>query len=132
MKPGKAMAQASHASNQFIYEHGKMADVKAWQGNREFGTVIVLTTTGDRVFNIVKNANIHGRMSGHVYDPTYPYIVTQEINHLISEKNHSATPIHKDNGEVVCFRKELTCGYIFLPLNSPAQIELVGDLSRHP
>ncbi len=62
----------------------------------------------------------------------YPYIVTQEICHLINPNLHTESPIVKSPTEVVCFRRELTCGYIFLPIDSADQIELVGDLSLHP
>jgi peptidyl-tRNA hydrolase len=132
MNAGKAMAQAAHASNLFIHEYGKSVGVKDWQGKRGFGTTIVLQTTGDRVFNICKNAKLHKLLSGHVYDPTYPYIISQEYARLIDPKTHTSSPVYKKDGEVVCFRNELTCGYIFLPVNSPEQIELVGDLSLHP
>jgi peptidyl-tRNA hydrolase len=133
MNAGKAMAQAAHASNQFIHEYGKASPIiKGWQSAYGFGTTIVLQTSGDRVFNICKNAKLHKLPAGHVYDPTYPYIISQEYARLIDPKTHTSSPVYKNNGEVVCFRKELTCGYIFLPVNSPEQIELVGDLSLHP
>ena len=37
MNPGKAMAQASHASNTFVFRFGKENLVKQWQGETKQG-----------------------------------------------------------------------------------------------
>ena len=74
MNPGKAMAQASHASNAFISYWGHDAETKAWQSetNQGFGTVLVLGVTEDQMHTAVSVANACGFTSGVVHDPTYP------------------------------------------------------------
>ena len=59
MNPGKAMAQASHASNAFVYRWGKEKAVKEWQGETQqgFGTVLVLGVTGDELYSVVEKVN---------------------------------------------------------------------------
>ena len=76
MVPGKAMAQASHASNAFIKKaRDKGIDVSAWETatNQGFGTVLVLET-----YDFLKTkADVEylaewGYITDVVFDPTYP------------------------------------------------------------
>jgi len=125
---GKAMAQASHASNAFIKEYGHMKDVKAWAAETDqgFGTVIVLTASKQQILDIVLTDTI----GDTIYDPTYPYVVNAEIAGLINEKNHTADPIYKSDGSVVLHRSELTCAYVFGEKQHMKRI--VGHLPLHP
>lgn len=94
MNPGKACAQASHASNAFVeYMKGTMCEIdqglecesqcNRWQGfeNEDgtynsnglgFGTVIVLGATGDEMYEVVSYAQRLSVHAGVVNDPTYP------------------------------------------------------------
>ena len=59
MNPGKAMAQASHASNAFVFRFGKENLVKQWQGETQqgFGTVLVLDVPGVQINDVVHRVN---------------------------------------------------------------------------
>ena len=106
MNAGKAMAQASHASNAFVHQiimNGEDAMNKCnkhwilfeeWKGETEqgYGTVIVLSVCGHRMYEAVYQAErVQNVVSGVVHDPTYP-IKDGEVCHHI--------PLD-------------TCGYIF-------------------
>lgn len=133
MNPGKAMAQAAHAANLMVHQHGKDAGVKAWlKEGGGFGTTITLAVTKEQLQLISERAFLRKVKFGKVVDTTYPYVVNKEIYSLIHTIFHSSDPIFKDNGQVVLFRKEITCGYIFLAEDDPIKDELVGDLSLHP
>jgi peptidyl-tRNA hydrolase len=74
MNPGKAMAQASHASNQFVATLPKDAhDIyNEWLQCNGFGTVLVLEVTEAQMRTSVAVANALDLVSGVVHDPTYP------------------------------------------------------------
>ena len=132
MNPGRAMAQAAHASNQFIYKHGKDHRVKKWQNDIGFGTTICLSATEHIIREVVKVARSKGHLTGAVFDPTYSFVLHQELAVLIDPKVFTAEPILKDDGRSVLFRNELTCGYLFLHEEHPDREMLVGDLLLHP
>ena len=133
MNPGRAMAQAAHAANQFIHEYGKQAAVKAWQKDANgFGTTICLASTKREIEEIVKAAKIKGFCTGLVYDPTYKFDVSAELSPLIYTIFLSAPTIVKDDGSRIMFRNELTCAYLFIDQNSPDRESLVGQLRLHP
>ena len=109
MNPGKAMAQAAHAANAFIYsvdEAMRKAEtavfseqvvfVRHWQRqtSQGFGTTITLEVPSEKeLHEHVATAQILGLFSGVVHDPTYP-VRDGKITHLI--------PVD-------------TCGYVFVP-----------------
>lgn len=138
MSTGKAMAQASHASNAFIKHHGNLPDVKAWaaQTGDGFGTVIVLSASWlqiDTAFKALDDPMLfdHGQIQyGKVIDPSYPYIVNSEIAELIDKKCHTVVPIPKSDGNVVLHRKELTCAYVFGTKEELKNV--IGHLPLHP
>lgn len=80
MNPGKAMAQASHASNQFVatidYRDTLPKDAhdiyNEWLQCDGFGTVLVLEVTEAQMRTSVAVANALDLVSGVVHDPTYP------------------------------------------------------------
>lgn len=134
MNPGKAMAQACHGANQFIHEWGHKKAVRRWQkeGNG-FGTTIVLSVDKEILHRVMSIAS--GRTGipyGRVVDTTYPMTTTKEIASLLSYHIQSDVPVFKDNGQVIVFRSEITCGYIFLKGNSPESDQLVAGLPLHP
>ena len=104
LNAGKAMAQAAHASNLFIKRFGRDEQVTKWDGGRGFGTTIVLACSGEEVFKRVKKALERKIQAGHVYDPTYPFVVNKEFMQVADQRLFTATPIYKDNGQVVLFR----------------------------
>ncbi len=133
MNPGRAMAQAAHAANQFIHEYGKQTAVRMWQQDAKgFGTTICLAATEAEISNIVKPASIWGYCAGHVYDPTYKFELDKELAVLIDPDFLTAPTIIKDDGKCMMFRNELTCGYLFMSNDSPDKERLIGSLSLHP
>ena len=114
LNPGKAMAQASHASNAFVYRWGKEKTVKEWQGETQqgFGTVLVLGVTGDELYKVVETVDYNLRFKEDVYadiihDPTYPV----------------------QDGEVVHHIPVDTCGYDFG--NTDSLEDLLGEYELH-
>jgi peptidyl-tRNA hydrolase len=151
MNVGKAMAQASHASNAFMHKVKKDFDmcptsVKAveWekQTSQGFGTVLVLGATSDDIMGIDSNIRqmeddgkrIHTRwVFEKVVDPTYPYIVNSEIAGLIDKNVHTGeSPIELESGDCLCLRNEVTCAYLFADKNNEQIKELLGELTLHP
>jgi hypothetical protein len=134
LNSGKAMAQASHASNLFIYTHGKNKKVKEWQGTLGFGTVIVLGVESLYKLNsiITRTSRDFKLLAGMVVDPTYPYIVANdEIGSLISEDIHTSLRIPRIDNSFVYFRREVTCGFLFEDENLPVS-SFISDLKLHP
>lgn len=134
MNTGKAMAQAAHASNQFIHDHGDDIHVERWQTEgRGFGTTIVLGVDLDTLDYVYrKSMGATSVLRGVVHDTTYPFIVDKEIAALIPKDIQTAPAVDKGNGQIVMFRDELTCAYLFINANSSDREELVGSLSLHP
>ena len=135
MNAGKAMAQAAHAANALTAQWGHMSDVQAYSNAKQpFGTAIVLSVDKDTLIHRLKRAQMRdGTVPyGPVWDTTYPFNTTTEIAALIPKRTLTAPTIMKDDGRAVCFRKEITCGYIFVAAGTSDQIELVGDLPLHP
>lgn len=128
LNPGKAMAQAAHAANQFVHDV-KNKQVKEWQKDGQgFGTTIVLSASIGEINSIY---NTSDEPCDYVVDETYPYIVDNEIAFLIPESMHTAPPIYKDNGKVVMlFRSVATCLYLFL--ESGRSNELISKLPLYP
>jgi len=128
MNAGKAMAQASHASNAFVKKYGQNKHVKEWSNEtaQGFGTVIVLSANKKQIDSAVHNSEV----ADVVVDPTYPYIVNSEIAELIDKSNHAVEPIVKSDGTVVLHRREITCAYVF---GTKDQLKsVIGHLPLHP
>lgn len=140
LTPGKAMAQAAHAANEFIHYYGQLEAVhEDWCGNnpwmeceRPFGTTIVLTADIDNLDNVMNIAEAKKIPHGEVYDPTYPFMTTREIAMLIPAETFTAPTDFKEDGRVVCYRNELTCGYVFVAEGSTEQMDTVGALELYP
>ena len=128
LNAGKAMAQASHASNAFIKKHGHTKAAKEWAGetSQGFGTVIVLSVNKKQLDEAVHKCDV----ADVVEDPTYPYIVNNEVASLIDPNHHTVAPIVKSDGTVVLHRKEITCAYVFGTKEECKPI--VGHLPLHP
>ena len=133
MNAGKAMAQASHASNQFMHSHGKSPEAMEWANETDagFGTVLVLAATFNDILNVqsfvINNDSV---VADTILDPTYPYIVDSEIVPLIDDDNHTEEPKELESGDYVCFREEITCSYVFGEEDDVKP--LVEHLKLHP
>jgi hypothetical protein len=116
-----------HAGNQLTWREvylpmkaGKDVDpdVIAWHEMADgFGTAIAL---GDKnqldlatVNAVVDAAKKLGFIADVVADPTYPYFVDKEVFPLMREDVHTLAPCPGPNGTMVCFRREISCAYVF-------------------
>lgn len=136
MNPGKGMAQASHASNAFVYDELKRwaehpvktgwekfkmflglkifvdDDFLKWvnETKQGFGTALVLGVDEKQMRAAVDAAKILGFTADVVHDPTYP-LRDGEFTHFI--------PLD-------------TCAYIFGDKNDPMLEAVVGHFELHP
>ena len=88
LNPGKACAQASHAANQCVYDIRHSGDaflnaqLVAWEGDRGFGTCIVLASDDQDMLKRVVKMNAFGIHCGVAHDPSYP-LLDGKVLHLI-------------------------------------------------
>lgn len=118
LNPGKAMAQASHASNAFVHQaenySRKITDtLEEWRGetNQGFGTVLVLGgSMNDIEYTIGMMDSEY--VCGIVHDPTYP-IRDGDVTHFI--------PLN-------------TCAYVFVPNKEDDMIAktILSKFELHP
>lgn len=132
LNAGKAMAQASHASNAFIKKYGDTKEAKMWANstNQGFGTVIVLSANLNQLTEIQSELPSKNVYHAEISDPSYPYVVNREIAMLIDKKHHTVEPIEKNDGTFVLHRKEITCAYVFGTKENCKY--LIGHLPLHP
>ena len=119
MNPGKAMAQASHASNAFVSnaEPGYNVDEElfnAWQESttQGFGTVLVLGVNEAQMRTAVSVAESFGVDKfpcDIIHDPTYPL----------------------QDGDTTHFIPVDTCGYIFGDKDDPVLQSIIGNFELH-
>lgn len=138
MNAGKAMAQASHASNAAMKKarrigmSDEMVDlVNQWEKSTPdgFGTVLVLGVVMSQLADVMLHAHDKNVISGVVVDPTYPYSTTTEIAELIPTSTDTL-PRRVGFKEVTLWRNETTCGFVFGDKETARP--LVGHLSLHP
>lgn len=131
MNAGRAMAQASHASNAFIHKFGNEPDVKSWkrQTTQGFGTAIVLSADEMQIKTIdCKLQLARFYTNDRLIDPEYSYIVQDEFIRLIDSEKHVLEPIRKDDGTWIAWREEMTCFYSFGDRNDTAFKEQFSEL----
>jgi hypothetical protein len=116
MNPGKAMAQAAHAGNQFaalanfiledydfevknpdsdgsVVEFKKAWDAWTDESKRSFGTTIVLESDEDTIYYVIEEESAkEDTVAEEIWDDTYPIQDGRTIHHL---------PV-------------MTCGYVFV------------------
>jgi hypothetical protein len=153
MNAGKAMAQASHASNAFLHDSKKIKEggreredwdqlanrIIEWEEQTEqgFGTVLVMGTTLPEIESFTQDwmselpSYKNETMFYEVKDPTYPYFVNSEILPLIEKGVHTMAPVEKDDGYHVCFRNEITCAYFFADKSCPVTVKLTERFELH-
>jgi peptidyl-tRNA hydrolase len=132
MNPGRAMAQAAHASNQLVFKYGKDRRVIDWQGDRGFGTTICLAADRLTIQTAISKAIQGNHLAEFVHDPTYKYAVDTEVANFIDPETFTAEAIRATNGLVTLFRNELTCGYVFIHEDHPSRKEILGKMPLHP
>ncbi len=123
MGRGRAMAQATHASNQFIYEcltqplfdrkdfdNIEYKDILNWQEEANgFGTTIILEVFDyEELKELIDNADHQGFPSNLVIDPEY-HIQDGDMYHIVPDV--------------------VTCGYIFG--NKDKLKSLLGELKLY-
>lgn len=146
MNAGKAMAQASHASNAFVHDMlvGKFPDTRAnednaalyqkWKGEtgQGFGTVLVLAVNENEMRSTVSAAHMMGFISGVVHDPTYPIRISPELGIALA---FDETPISKvrvgEKPNYVTVPLD-TCAYVFGLKDDPILEVIVGKFPLHP
>ena len=119
MNPGKAMAQASHASNAMVHKAKKHGSAKVqnllhkWENDTKqgFGTCLVLDVDNEaNILDILKsykgNKDV---LADIVNDPTYP-VRDGDITHYVSIN---------------------TCGYVFLDKNDTEACEILSAFDLH-
>jgi len=119
MNPGKAMAQASHASNAFVHsaEPGYNVDEKLFEEWRQsttqgFGTVLVLGVNEAQMrtaVDVASNCGIDKFPCDIIHDPTYPL----------------------QDGDTTHFIPVDTCGYIFGDKDNVLLQSILGNFELH-
>jgi hypothetical protein len=115
LNPGKAIAQGSHATNDFEYalsqypheEPNLQAAVQQWRADRSFGLCYTLAANEAQIDLAEDMAIDAGYPCGKIIDPTYPI---------------------KD-GKVTHYIPLLTCGWVFVYEKEKSEI-VVNQLLR--
>jgi peptidyl-tRNA hydrolase len=129
---GKAMAQASHASNAFVHhfhrytqsynlrslhdniEKDTIKGFNDWENSTRqgFGTVLTLEAKITDIYSTVSIFEKLGYVTGVVHDPTYPIVDGEVVHHI---------PLD-------------TCAYVFVPSKETDFIAsaLLKRFSLHP
>ncbi len=157
MNAGKGHAQASHASNAFVF-----GELKRWAGHpmktgwnrflmfvglktfvddlfikwvhatsQGFGTVLVLGVNEVQMRTAVDIAHMLDFQAEVIHDPTYPILVPPELGMTLAEMdNHSVFEVGEKANYVTIPLD--TCGYIFGDKNDPILGAIVGNFNLHP
>ena len=129
LNPGKAMAQASHASSMLVsnkdnYDKNMRKLIDNWinEGNG-FGTTVVMETPHPLdITQAISRAMLSGikMISDSVVDDTYPFLMQKELWRLLHPSVQSSlgiTILDKEMdrfGMLKATRKETTCWWIFV------------------
>lgn len=124
---GKAIAHAMHAGNQMTYAlmveplaAGKELDPDVVDWHKQgygFGTTCALGKGREipkaTMYAVVDAVKAMGGQANVVVDPTYPYLVDNEVVPLMDPTFHTAPPCAGPPGQTVCFREEATTAWVF-------------------
>lgn len=120
LTPGKLGAQTAHAASMLANQVTNSGDLDLqlhyanWEGDRHFGTTVVLTATKADICSLVDTMcnNLHCLYADVVVDPSYPF------------RNYF--------GEMFT-AEELTCGYVFVTPNTlPYSMAILRKYPLHP
>ena len=120
MNPGKAMAQVHHAGVQMmsLCQSGDIVEQYIRQGIAlgadHFNTTLVLAADLPTINDIAESARQAGYVHGYVTDPTYPFVVDNEIATLLQDK-------------VACKVKQLADGQWLMTRREHTVAWFVGD-----
>jgi hypothetical protein len=131
MTSGRAMAQASHASNAFIKRFGKDKCVQKWQREttQGFGTAIVLAANMYQIRKIMITLTNH-KIKEEVIDPDYVISVSSEIFPYIASDKMSMFESVEGGKRYLFHREEVTCAYVF---GTKEELDpILGHLNLHP
>ena len=149
MNPGKAMAQASHASNAFIKtmldrgmshdEKGDYDDIdelgKIWahETTQGFGTVLTLAVNEEQMRSAVKVAKAVGFTAEIIHDPSYPMLIPTDLGKILYTIHNEAGSTFEvgENFNYLTVHMD-TCAYIFGDKNDPLLASIVGRFPLHP
>lgn len=129
MGPGRAAAQASHASNAFIHKYGYYArksrnleSVLKWQRQTKqgFGTAIVLSVNETELLQCLNKGKRITGIADCITDPDYCIKVNYEVAGLM-QQNYDARYCNytfnyladETRSTVIISRPVITCGYVF-------------------
>jgi hypothetical protein len=149
MTPGKAQAQSGHAANAFNYFMTELSPkkkntiqehwLKGWvewkvSTRQGFGTQINLKAPNDQALQQAFYALGHDIAHESVIDPTYPYMVDEELFPLIDKSHHTLEPRYNPSTKLwTCFREETTAAWIFDAGFDAADIKkATSDFILHP
>jgi hypothetical protein len=114
LNPGKAMAQAIHAANSFLWKYQDRDDVKKWAGQEGYGVTITLSAIASQIKELMAIAYNSNFPMGKIIDQTYPIVIPADGSILVDESKLSAPMrLSDDRKSVTLYRKELTCAFIF-------------------
>ena len=113
MNPGKGMAQAAHAANQFACRAEQTTHIgfyKEWAHYNGFGTTVVLGVDSEAsLAEQIADASANGFLAEEVRDPSYP-VRDGRVTHLVDI---------------------ITCGYILVPDRDKEKPSMLGKLLLH-
>lgn len=124
MKYGKGSAQTGHACNCFTDDHiiqplldGRTPEQDAMQWRAQagrFGTTLTLDVPSLNTMKaVVDAAKTLGIKADPCVDPTYPYLVPNEIVSRLDPLQHTMAPRPAGRTHTVCFTEETTTAYVF-------------------
>lgn len=117
MNCGKAMAQASHASSQFVTKYPK--ESKKWCNEADgFGTTIVMEGTKEQINKVMNTTEMKSLPHGDIIDPTYPFKLQLEVSKIaVFYDNYNVViddePVDR-YGFVPATRTEHTCSWFYM------------------
>lgn len=140
MSSGKAMAHTAHAANAFVHTMKRMSSIdreifNKWEAStpQGFGTTIVLQAPWSKVLDVV---DVIGKSpyanTGISTDPTYPYMVDDELADFIPETIDTAPRHPGAQGKTVLYRSEDTCAWVFGMKDNIHIQTVIGQFSLHP
>jgi len=141
LNPGKAMSQCHHAGVQMVSKHFNnqlvndyLADGKP-NGADSFNTTLVMAANYNQIVDTINKASQWSSDTidyGMVVDPSYPFVVDEEISRLIPQTNTTKIVKVLDNGKVLMVREELTCAWVLIDRNYVSARSLFDGLNLHP
>lgn len=117
--PGRACAQASHATSVLDHEWKNHRDVKDWKAQTPYGygTCIVLGATKTEITDILASLTGSKSPMGWCIDPDYAISISSELEQWIDQAKletmrASLETLPDDPSRLILHRLEKTCAYI--------------------